>query len=78
MSIPGADKYSVFCRTISTTIALFICALTSTDARACDCLWEGSFSEVVSAADLVVLGSPNAPKGNAFDVEIDVTLLGPE
>ena len=78
MSILGADKYSVFCRTISTTIALFICALTSTDARACDCLWEGSFSEVVSAADLVVLGSPNAPKGNAFDVEIDVTLLGPE
>jgi len=42
----------------------------------CDCLWEGSFAEVAPGADLVVLGSVVAVKGNAVDLAIERTLQG--
>ena len=45
---------------------------------ACECLWEGSFAEVAFESDLVVLGSIATKKGNAIDVEVDVTLAGPD
>lgn len=34
----------------------------------CGCLWEGSFSEVAPAADLVVIGEVRSIKGNAVDL----------
>ena len=45
---------------------------------ACKCLWEGSFAEVAPESDLVVLGSVSRKTGNAIDVEVDVTLAGPD
>ena len=45
---------------------------------ACECIWEGSFSEVAPESDLVVLGSITRKKGNAIDIEVDVTLAGPD
>jgi hypothetical protein len=34
----------------------------------CGCLWQGSFSEVASHADLVILGEVQTIKGNAVDL----------
>lgn len=62
-------------------VGLFIAAIIGLYApasSACECLWEGSFAEVAPESDLVVLGSIARKKGNAIDVEVDVTLAGPE
>ena len=45
---------------------------------ACECLWQGSFSEVQSEASLVVSGTVLASKGNAVDLSIDRRLRGSE
>ena len=42
----------------------------------CNCLWQGSFSEVAPAADLVILGEVQAIKGNAVDVLPEEVLKG--
>ena len=42
----------------------------------CGCLWQGSFSEVASATDLVVLAEVKAIKGNAVDLVPEQTLQG--
>jgi hypothetical protein len=50
---------------------------TATIARAeCDCLWQGSFVEVQSRADLVVSGKVTAGKGNSIDLAIERPLRG--
>ena len=61
--------------------ALLVAAIVgmfSPPTLACECLWEGSFAEVALESDLVVLGSIANKKGNAIDVEVDVTLAGPD
>lgn len=57
---------------------IFISALAPSGVSACECLWEGSFTEVAPAADLVVLGTVATVKGNALDLLVDVTLAGPD
>lgn len=47
-------------------------------SSACECLWQGSFSEVAPTTDLVVLGTVGRVKGNAIDIDVDVTLTGPD
>jgi hypothetical protein len=48
------------------------CALGAPVARAeCDCLWQGSFSEVYTRGDAVVLGRVLAHKGNAMDLALE-------
>jgi len=42
----------------------------------CDCLWQGSFVEVQSRADLVVSGTVAAGKGNSIDLAIERLLRG--
>ena len=42
----------------------------------CGCLWEGSFSEVASTTDLVVLAEVQAIKGNAVDLVPEQVLQG--
>ena len=42
----------------------------------CGCLWEGSFSEVASTTDLVVLAEVQAVKGNAVDLAPEQVLQG--
>jgi hypothetical protein len=46
-------------------------------ARAeCDCLWQGSFTEVQARADLIVSGTVAAGKGNSIDLAIERLLRG--
>jgi hypothetical protein len=42
----------------------------------CGCLWEGSFSEVASATDLVLLAEVQTVKGNAVDLVPEQILQG--
>ena len=42
----------------------------------CDCLWQGSFVEVQSRADLVVSGTVAAGKGNSIDLAVERLLRG--
>ena len=44
----------------------------------CECLWQGSFTDVQAETDLVVSGRVVAAKGNSIDVEIQRTLRGTE
>lgn len=44
----------------------------------CECLWQGSFSEVQSSTSLVISGTVIAGKGNSIDVAIDRLLRGSE
>lgn len=44
----------------------------------CECLWQGSFSEVQSGTSLVVSGTVITSKGNAVDLSIDRLLRGSE
>ena len=56
--------------------ALLLLALASFARAECDCLWEGSFTDVQASADLVVSGTVIAGKGNSVDVAIDRPLRG--
>jgi hypothetical protein len=48
-------------------------------ARAdCECLWEGSFSEVQDKADLIVSATVQSGKGNSLDFAINQVLRGEE
>ena len=42
----------------------------------CSCLWEGSFADVQSKADVVIAGSVTTRKGNAVDMTIENRLRG--
>lgn len=42
----------------------------------CECLWQGSFSDVQHKTDLVVAGSVASGKGNSVDLDISRTLRG--
>ena len=44
----------------------------------CECLWQGSFTDVQTETDLVVSGRVVAIKGNSMDIEIERTLRGTE
>jgi hypothetical protein len=67
-----------FSRSPGVAFALFISSLLPAYSQACECLWEGSFTDVAANADLVVLGSASPPRGNALDISVDVTLSGPD
>jgi hypothetical protein len=55
---------------------LLLWLLASGAAAECECLWQGSFSEVQAETDLVVSGTVIAGKGNAIDLSIDRQLRG--
>mgnify|MGYP001828128805 FL=1 len=42
----------------------------------CECLWQGSFSDVQAQTDLVVAGKIASGKGNSVDLDISRTLRG--
>lgn len=51
--------------------------LAGTTARAeCECLWQGSFSEVQAGTELVVSGTVISGKGNSIDLSVDRLLRG--
>jgi hypothetical protein len=51
--------------------------LTASNLRAeCECLWEGSFTDVQGKTELVVSGTVVAAKGNSIDISIDRNLRG--
>lgn len=65
-------------RQIKKLAVTLIVSVLSPLSSACECLWQGSFSEVAPTADLVVLGTVGRVKGNAIDIDVDVTLTGPD
>jgi hypothetical protein len=44
----------------------------------CDCLWQGSFSEVQADTSLVISGTVTTGKGNSIDLSVDRLLRGEE
>ena len=65
-------------RQIRKLFIALVMSVSSPLSSACECLWQGSFSEVAPTADLVVLGTVGRVKGNAIDIDVDVTLTGPD
>ncbi len=64
---------------ISGIFMILLTAFPAGHARAeCECLWEGSFSEVQAATSLVVSGTVVAGKGNSLDLQVDQLLRGKE
>ena len=51
-------------------------ASTQTHIDECTCLWRGSFSEVATHTDLIVLGEITQVKGNAVDIRLEKLLFG--
>ena len=49
----------------------------ATASADCECLWQGSFTEVQAGTDLVVSATVTAGKGNSIDLKLDRTLRGP-
>lgn len=56
------------------SIVLLFCATT----QACECLWQGSFSQSHKQADLIVSGQISTTKGNAIDLAVSRILQGKE
>ena len=69
-----------FITTLSVSLAAVLAdwTLGQPDATSadCGCLWEGSFSEVASTTDLVVLAKVQTVKGNAVDLVPEKALQG--
>ncbi|RLA53613.1 MAG: delta-aminolevulinic acid dehydratase [Gammaproteobacteria bacterium] len=58
-------------------LACTILILAGSTARAeCECLWQGSFSEVQAGADLVVSGAVISARGNSIDLSVNRLLRG--
>lgn len=49
-------------------LGILISLASGTSSAACECLWEGSFSEVQHKADLVLSGTVSKRKGNSVDI----------
>jgi hypothetical protein len=64
---------------IQLTAALFLLSILSSTLHAeCECLWEGSFTEVQSNADLVLSATVLSGKGNSIDLTVNRVLRGQE
>jgi hypothetical protein len=57
-------------------IALVLGVVAAGARGECECLWQGSFSEVQAATSLVVSGTVVTGKGNSIDVEVERVLRG--
>ncbi|MEM8662292.1 MAG: delta-aminolevulinic acid dehydratase, partial [Pseudomonadota bacterium] len=60
-------------------LRLFIVLFTLSTVNAhgdCECLWEGSFADIATEADLVVAGTVEGAKGNSIDLSVTRTLEG--
>jgi len=58
-------------------LACTILILAGANAGAeCECLWQGSFSEVQAGADLVVSGAVISARGNSIDLSVNRLLRG--
>ena len=53
-----------------------LCLLASTAHSDCECLWQGSFSEVQASTSLVLSGTVVEGKGNSIDLSVDRLLRG--
>tara|TARA_B110000503_G_scaffold63672_2_gene100427 strand:+ start:17069 stop:17677 length:609 start_codon:yes stop_codon:yes gene_type:complete len=59
-------------------LCLLLCLPGTPVFAQCECLWQGSFSDVEADTDLVVSGTIIASKGNSIDVAISRVLRGQE
>lgn len=59
-------------------LSIALTALSQPGYAQCDCLWQGSFSDVQAQTDLVVSGTVIATKGNSIDLAITRRLRSKE
>jgi len=60
-------------------VALFLATFLSFNVHAeCECLWEGSFTDVQANTSLVISGTVLSGKGNSIDLQVDRILRGEE
>ena len=57
-------------------LCLSLLLANSGSVAACECLWQGSFTDVQADTDLVVTGTIASGKGNSVDLSIAQTLRG--
>ena len=57
-------------------LVLLWCSFSAAAQAECECLWEGSFSDVQQSAELVVAGRVLSIKGNAVDISVEENLRG--
>ena len=55
-------------------LALWLASITA--SAECECLWQGSFSEVQAGTSLVISGTVASGKGNSVDLSVDRLLRG--
>ena len=55
---------------------LLLTLVASTARGECECLWQGSFSEVQAGTSLVLSGTVVAAKGNSIDLSVERILRG--
>lgn len=58
-------------------ICLSSLLLANASLAECECLWQGSFTDVQAGTDLVVAGTIVAAKGNSVDLQITHSLRNP-
>jgi hypothetical protein len=62
-------------RVLGLYCALWLLAGTAVQAE-CDCLWQGSFSQVQADTSLVIAGTVMVSKGNSIDLSVERLLRG--
>jgi hypothetical protein len=65
----------IYCRSLCTHLAVSVLSLLSILANAqpsepCQCLWQGSFSTIVTRSDFIASGEVITTKGNSIDFKI--------
>ena len=71
------------CRVLGLLAGLILVApsidvVASEAPESCQCLWQGSFTEVAPTSDLVIVGEVAVVRGNAVDVTVEQVPLGPD
>lgn len=49
--------------------------LSAQPSVSCECLWQGSFADAYTSADVVVIGRVTSVKGNSADIHINRTVI---
>ena len=79
LSIKGRRQHLPRCGTYLAIALMLLAGFDSTanaqPPAACQCIWQGSFSQISGQSDLIVSGTVLAHKGNSMDFAIDRSLL---
>lgn len=63
-------------RRLPTLVTLLLAFASGPSHAECECLWQGSFADVVGETDLVVAATVAEIKGNSVDIDVEESLKG--